>query len=101
VAEYLKLRRELGQAEGDIEDGIADESLARAIKQDIAQLRQVANVKEYMDALDKLKALRLVKPFQGDNTGIRWIAIYECLIAWGPWMSLTDNDFDADESVSS
>jgi hypothetical protein len=30
VAEYLKLRRELRQAEGDIEDGIADESLARA-----------------------------------------------------------------------
>jgi hypothetical protein len=70
VAEYLKLRRELRQAEGDIEDGIADESLARAIKQDIAQLRKVANVRDYMDALEKLKALRLVKPFQGDNTAL-------------------------------
>jgi hypothetical protein len=70
VVEFVKLRRELRQAEGDIEDGIADESLARAIKQDIARLRQVANVKEYMDALDKLKALRLVKPFNGDNTAL-------------------------------
>jgi hypothetical protein len=70
VAEYLKLRRELRQAEGDIEDGMADESLARAIKQDIAQLRKVANVADYMDALEKLKALRLVKPFQGDNTAL-------------------------------
>jgi hypothetical protein len=30
----------------------------------------VANVKEYMDALDKLKAPRLVKPFQGDNMAL-------------------------------
>jgi hypothetical protein len=70
VAEYLKLRRELRQAQGDIEDGIADESLERAIQADIAQLRKVANVKDYMDALDELKALRLVKPFQGDNTAL-------------------------------
>jgi hypothetical protein len=70
VAEYLKLRRELRQTEGDIEDGIADESLARAIQADIAQLRKVANVKDYMDALEELKALRLVKPFQGDNTAL-------------------------------
>jgi hypothetical protein len=70
VAEYLKLRRELRQAEGDIEDGIADESLARAIQADIAQLRKVANVKGYMDALEELKALHLVKPFKGDNTAL-------------------------------
>jgi hypothetical protein len=70
VAEYLKLGRELRQAEGDIEDGIADESLSRAIQADIAQLRKVANVRDYMNALDELKALRLVKPFQGDNTAL-------------------------------
>jgi hypothetical protein len=70
VAEYLKLRRELRQAEADNEDGAADESLARAIKQDIARLKKMASVTDYVDALDKLKALRLVKPFQGDNTAL-------------------------------
>ena len=70
VTEFLKLRRELRQAEADIEDGIADESLATMIKRDIAALRKVDNVKDYIDALDKLKGLRLVKPFQGDNTAL-------------------------------
>jgi hypothetical protein len=70
VTEYLKLRRELRQAEGDIEDGIADESLVRMVKQDIAKLRKMASVTDYIDALDKLKALRLVKPFMGDNTAL-------------------------------
>jgi hypothetical protein len=70
VAEYLRLRRELRQAEADIEDGIADESLVRAINSDLARVRQLPNVKDYADAIDKLKALRLVKPFQGDNTAL-------------------------------
>jgi hypothetical protein len=70
VAEFLKLRRELRQAEADIEDGIADESLARAIQGDIARLKQTASVKDYADTLDELRALRLVKPFQGDNTAL-------------------------------
>jgi hypothetical protein len=70
VAEFLKLRRELRQAEADIEDGIADESLAVAIKSDIAQVRRAQNVKDYTAALEKLKGLRLVKPFEGDNTAL-------------------------------
>jgi hypothetical protein len=70
VAEYLRLRRELREAQGDIEDGIADESLARAIQADIAQLKKNANVKDYADAMDELRALRLVKPFKGDNTAL-------------------------------
>src|SRR5687768_10716393 len=70
VERFLKERRDLRQAEADIEDGIADESLARMIKQELAQLRKLPNVKDYVDALDKLKALRLVKPFQGDNTAL-------------------------------
>jgi hypothetical protein len=55
VAEYLRLRRELREAQGDIEDGIADESLARAIQADIAQLKKTANVKDYADAMDELR----------------------------------------------
>lgn len=70
VTQYLKLRRELRDAEADIEDGIADESLAVAIKRDIAQLKKVQNVADYTESLEKLKALRLVKPFQGDNTAL-------------------------------
>ncbi len=70
VTQYLKLRRELRDADADIEDGIADESLATAIKRDITQLKQSQNVRDYTGALEKLKALRLVKPFQGDNTAL-------------------------------
>jgi hypothetical protein len=70
VAEYLKLRRELRQAEGDIEDGIADESLARAIQADITRLKKTPSVNDYTGTLDELRALRLVKPFEGDNTAL-------------------------------
>lgn len=70
VSRFLKERRDLRQAQADIEDGIADESLAVLIKQEIAQLRKLPNVKDYAEALDKLKALRLVKPFRGDNTAL-------------------------------
>lgn len=70
VQRFIKERRDLRQAEADIEDGIADESLARMIKNELAQLRRVQNVKDYTEALDKLKALRLVKPFEGDNTAL-------------------------------
>ncbi|MBA4143458.1 MAG: hypothetical protein H0X43_10760 [Nitrosospira sp.] len=52
VKEYVKARRELRQAEGDIEDGIADESLARMLKQDIARLRQTPKVRDYMGAVE-------------------------------------------------
>jgi hypothetical protein len=70
VKRFIELRRELRQAEADIEDGIADESLARGLKSDIAQIRKQQNVKDYAEALDKLKGLRLVKPFNGDNTAL-------------------------------
>jgi hypothetical protein len=70
VTEYLKLRRELRQAEGDIEDGIADESLARAIQADITRLKKTPSVNDYTGTLDELRALRLVKPFEGDNTAL-------------------------------
>lgn len=70
VKRFLDLRRELRQAEADIEDGIADESLARGLKSDIAQIRRNQNVKDYSEALDKLKGLRLVKPYKGDNTAL-------------------------------
>lgn len=70
VKDFLRLRRELRQAEADIEDGIADESLAVGLKSDIAQVRRNLNVRDYTQAIDKLKGLRLVKPFQGDNTAL-------------------------------
>lgn len=70
VKDYVKARRELRQAEADIEDGIADESLGRMIKQEIAQLKKMASVTNYIDAVDKLRALRNVKPFEGDNTAL-------------------------------
>ncbi|SOD42712.1 hypothetical protein SAMN06298226_3073 [Nitrosovibrio sp. Nv4] len=40
VQAYVRTRRELRDAEADIEDGIADESLGRVLKQEIAKLRQ-------------------------------------------------------------
>lgn len=70
VKEYVKLRREQRQADADVEDGLADESLVRMVKGDIARLKKMASVTDYIDALDKLKALRLVKPFMGDNTAL-------------------------------
>ena len=70
VARFIQLRRELRQAQADVEDGIADESLVRGLQSDIAQVRQQQNVKDYAQTLDKLKALRLVKPFKGDNTAL-------------------------------
>lgn len=70
VERFVKLRRELRQAQADVEDGIADESLVRGLQSDIAQIRRQQNVKDYAEALDKLKALRLVKPFKGDNTAL-------------------------------
>jgi len=70
VAEYLKLRRELRQAEGDIEDGIADATLPVMIRMDIMKLKKTPSVNDYTGTLDELRALRLVKPFEGDNTAL-------------------------------
>lgn len=70
VEEYVKIRRELRLAEADIDDGLADESLGRMLKQDIAKLKKMASVRDYLDTVDKLRALRIVKPFNGDNTAL-------------------------------
>ena len=70
VKAYIKARRELRDAEADIEDGIADESLGRMLNQELANLRRVQAVKDYTSAIEKLRGLRLVKPFQGDNTAL-------------------------------
>lgn len=70
VKEFLRLRKELRSAEADIEDGVADESLATMIRNEIAQLRKLDPVKDYANALDKLKGLRVIKPFTGDNTAL-------------------------------
>lgn len=40
------------------------------IKQEIAQLKKMASVTDYIDEMDKLKVLRLVKPFVDDNTAL-------------------------------
>jgi len=55
VLVYVRTRRELRDAEADIEDGIADESLGRVLKQEIASLKKLPAAKEYMDAGDKLR----------------------------------------------
>lgn len=70
VQAYVRTRRELRDAEADIEDGIADESLGRVLKQEIAALKQTPAVREYVNAVDKLRALSGVKPFEGDNTAL-------------------------------
>lgn len=70
VKEYVKVRRELRVAEADIDDGLSDESLGRMLKQDIAKLKKMANVRDYLDTVEKLRALRIVKPFNGDNTAL-------------------------------
>lgn len=70
MEEYVKTRRELRLAEADIDDGLADESLGRMLKQDIAKLNKMASVRDYLDTVDKLRALRNVKPFVGDNTAL-------------------------------
>ena len=69
VLEYIKLRRDLRQAEADIEDGLADESLARVINSEITALKRTGEeINEYTESQDKLKSLRNAKPFVGDNT---------------------------------
>lgn len=70
VKEFLRLRKELRSAEADIEDGVADESLATMINRELAQIRKLEPVKNYASALDKLKGLRVIKPFTGDNTAL-------------------------------
>ena len=55
-------------AEADIADGLADDSLATVIKGEIADLKKSDSVKEYADAIDKLKGLKNAVPFEGDNT---------------------------------
>jgi hypothetical protein len=70
VAEYLKLRREMRQADADAEDGIADATLPVMIRMDIMKLKKTPSVNDYIGTLDELRALRLVKPFEGDNTAL-------------------------------
>lgn len=70
VEAYVKARRELRLAEADIDGGLADESLGRMLKQEIAKLSRMASVRDYLDTVDKLRALRNVKPFVGDNTAL-------------------------------
>ena len=70
VKDYIKETRDLRQAIADIEDGLADESLERAIKSELARLKRIPEVKDYQEAIDSLRALRLVKPFKGDNTAL-------------------------------
>ncbi|MFA7269949.1 MAG: LPD38 domain-containing protein [Sterolibacterium sp.] len=70
VQEYISKRRELRQAESDIEDGIADESLAEVLKADITKLQRDKDVRDYSNAVDQLKALKNAKPYEGDNTAL-------------------------------
>lgn len=67
---YVKTRRELRDAKLDIEDGIADESLGRVVKQEIAKLKKLPAVTDYVRAVEKLRALSGVKPFEGDKTSL-------------------------------
>jgi hypothetical protein len=70
VVEFVAKRRELRLAEADIEDGTADESLGRILTAELAKLRKLANVHDYLKASDKLRGLRSVQPFDGDNTAL-------------------------------
>ena len=51
VREYLKAGRDLRAAEADIKDGMADESLAGAIRREMKILSNMQAVKDYKVAL--------------------------------------------------
>lgn len=70
VKDYIKTKRELRQAQADIEDGIADESLGRMLQSDLSKLQKLQTVRDFTKATDKLRGLRNVKPFVGDNTAL-------------------------------
>lgn len=70
VERYAKLRRDLRNALADIEDGVADETLAEVIREEIDKLKWDKQVADYIEVADKLRALRGIKPFEGDNTAL-------------------------------
>ena len=70
VKDFVSKRRELRQTEADVEDGIADQSAVEVLNGEITALRKNQSVKDYAAAIDMLKALQPIKPFQGDNTAL-------------------------------
>lgn len=70
VQEYIAKRREIRQAESDVEDGVADDSLVAILKTDLAALKNDKDVKIYINAVDRLKALKTARPYKGDNTAL-------------------------------
>ena len=70
VRDYIARRRELRQAEADVEDGLADQTLVDMTKSEIAALRKEQAVRDYSTAIDRIKALQSIKPFVGDNTAL-------------------------------
>jgi len=70
VVKYIAKRREIRQADAYVEEGEADDSLTGVIKDQLAVLRKNQNVKDYINAVDSLRALTGIKPFSGDNTAL-------------------------------
>lgn len=70
VLEYKSVRKQLRVAEADVQDGEADQSAVDALNNELAKLRKKQNVKDYVGAVDELRALQNAKPFTGDNTAL-------------------------------
>lgn len=71
VKRYIDLRRRMRSSEADIEDGLADESLRRVMEDDMrALMRDSQDVRDYTRAVETLRGLERIEPYQGDNTAL-------------------------------
>jgi hypothetical protein len=71
VTEVQAARVALRKAEEEYRNGLADDSAPEIYRQRIARLRKASpEVKEYLDLLKEIDALKRIKPFEGDNTAL-------------------------------
>lgn len=70
VVEFIQKRRELRQAQSDVEDGLADPATEILLDREVSELRKEKLVGDYVQAVEQLKRLQNIKPFDGDNTAL-------------------------------
>ena len=70
VQAFIRARRELREAQAEVDDGIADESAVERIQSNLSAIQRVQEVRDYTRAIDRLRALRNITPYSGDNTAL-------------------------------
>ncbi|SOD42346.1 LPD38 domain-containing protein [Nitrosovibrio sp. Nv4] len=70
VVEFIQKRRELRQAQSDVEDGLVDPTDEILLDREVSELRKKKAVQDYVQSIEQLKRLQNMKPFDGDNTAL-------------------------------